>query len=191
MVIPNEKTQSVIDRDGTLDNIDIVSPYVTDTPDVITLPWDKVGTLAPDGTLDLPLDNTGTLVTDIPIALPVDTTTDTTLDTDIPIDDAITVPEQAVDTSEVNDYTVTGLESFFPFCIPFDFINFLNVLDAEPETPRFEWEMTFLEDLGFEPYTFVIDLSIFDGVAVVARNMELLLFIVGLIVATRSKFIQS
>lgn len=81
------------------------------------------------------------------------------------------------------EYAVPGLETIFPFCIPFDIYAFCSALNADPVAPSFEWRMQYAPlDLD---YTFVIDLSAFDSVAQVLRTMELLAFCVGLAFWTR------
>ena len=44
---------------------------------------------------------------------------------------------------------------FFPFCIPFDIYDFLTLLMAEPEAPKFEWEIDLLKT--GEPYLMVVE----------------------------------
>lgn len=78
---------------------------------------------------------------------------------------------------------VADLSKFFPFCIPFDLIHLLSVLDAEPEIPR--WEIPFKIPAYGVDETIVIDLSAFDGVAKIVRLCETILFIFSLILATR------
>lgn len=77
---------------------------------------------------------------------------------------------------------------FFPFCIPFDIYDFLTLLMAEPEAPKFEWEIDLLKT--GEPYLMVVDLSEWDDVAQLLRRLELLVFIVGLAMVTREKYIR-
>lgn len=87
------------------------------------------------------------------------------------------------DDTPKNKWAV-DLSRFFPFCIPFDLIHLFSVLDADPVTPR--WEFPFkIEAYGID-YTFVIDLSPFDGVAEIFRLGETLLFILSLIMSTRN-----
>ena len=81
------------------------------------------------------------------------------------------------------EYAVPGLETIFPFCIPFDIYAFCSALNADPVAPSFEWRMQYAP-LGLD-YTFEIDLSAFDSVAQVLRTMELLAFCVGLAFWTR------
>lgn len=78
---------------------------------------------------------------------------------------------------------VADLSKFFPFCIPFDLIHLFSVLEAEPETPR--WEIPFKIPAYGVDETIVIDLSAFDGVAKIVRLCETILFIFSLILATR------
>lgn len=85
----------------------------------------------------------------------------------------------------MNKYTFFGLEKVFPFCVPFDLIDFISVLDAEPTAPHFEWVIP-LAAVGGEDLYFEIDLKPFDKVAEVVRLMELLSGCVGLILLTRN-----
>ena len=85
----------------------------------------------------------------------------------------------------LGDYAL-DLRDFFPFCIPFDIYALLSLLAAEPEAPKFEFDLW----IPYADYNWhiVIDLSKWDDVAAVLRTMELLLFIVGLGVATRNYY---
>lgn len=74
-------------------------------------------------------------------------------------------------------------KSIFPFCVPFDLIDFLGILAAEPEAPKFTWRFYAPPVVDQE---IEIDLSPWDGVAQVVRTMELLAFCVGLILLTRN-----
>ena len=86
------------------------------------------------------------------------------------------------DSSESGPF-IADLSKFFPFCIPFDLIHLLSVLEADPETPR--WEIPFKIPAYGVDETIVIDLSAFDGVAKIVRLCETILFIFSLILATR------
>ena len=79
---------------------------------------------------------------------------------------------------------IADLSKFFPFCIPFDLIHLLSVLDADPVAPK--WEVPFKFPAYGIDETIVIDLSIFDDVAKIVRLLETILFILSLILATRS-----
>lgn len=85
----------------------------------------------------------------------------------------------------MNKYTFFGLEKVFPFCIPFDLIDFISVLDSEPVAPHFQWVIP-LSAVGGKDLYFEIDLKPFDKVAEVVRLMELLSGCVGLILLTRN-----
>lgn len=89
------------------------------------------------------------------------------------------------DTS--NESFTRDLKLIFPFCIPFDLVDCFKLFNAEPETPRIEVPMHFgIIDVD---YTWVIDLKDFDSVAVICRSMFLILFLIGLALAT-SKVIK-
>lgn len=72
-------------------------------------------------------------------------------------------------------------KDYFPFCLPFDLIKFLGILASEPEAPNFVWHYDLMGAEG----DLVIDLKMFDSVALVCRTMFDLLFVVGLIMVTR------
>ncbi|HIW21057.1 MAG TPA: hypothetical protein H9887_03440 [Candidatus Dorea intestinavium] len=76
------------------------------------------------------------------------------------------------------------LSKLFPFCIPFDLINFFSALSSEPEPMKFDIPIM-SETFGID-YTFHIDMSIFNSVAVIFRLCIIMIFIFGLIVVTRS-----
>ena len=105
--------------------------------------------------------------------------------TDIPVEDVLPDnPSVDVEVPEGLEPFTISLTDFFPFCIPFDIVDFVNVLCAEPEAPRFEWKFTWY---GGATDTLTIDLKPFDGVAQLLRNMELLLFCIGLAMITRNQ----
>lgn len=85
-----------------------------------------------------------------------------------------------------NDYKV-DLRGIFPFCIPFDFVALLNVLDADPVAPKFNFPVV-IPALDYEK-TVVLDMSIFDDVAKVMRVCEKVSFLIFLMFAT-SKVIR-
>ena len=66
---------------------------------------------------------------------------------------------------------------------PFDLIEFLGVLNAEPEAPVIRWRFYVPRVVDYE---IEIDLSVFEGVAQIMRTMELLAFCIGLILLTRN-----
>ena len=86
---------------------------------------------------------------------------------------------------DFNGMMLPGLKDFFPFCIPFDLYNMMQVLCAEPEAPKFQFATSFLGQV----YTVDIDLSAWNNVAATIRYMVVAIYIVALAVATR-KFIK-
>lgn len=127
------------------------------------------------------------------------------------IEDAISVPTAATEdltvTLDVTSPTVTpavapeevnydgaidgvsfDLTRIFPFCIPFDVVAACQLFDAEPQAPHFEIHETLPYNI---PFDIVLDLSDFDGIASICRKLELVLFVVGLAVVTRSLFIRA
>lgn len=89
------------------------------------------------------------------------------------------------------------LRDVFPFCIPFDLIHLLNVLDAEPEAPVFKIPIDL--EAG-NPFTgdkivdyhseMVIDLSDYDDAIKVIRILEIVAFLLGLMLITRQQMIK-
>ena len=71
----------------------------------------------------------------------------------------------------------------FPFCVPFDLIDFLSILSASTQAPKFTWRFYVPKVVD---YNIEIDLSPFDSVAEIVRTMELLAFCIGLILLTRN-----
>lgn len=105
--------------------------------------------------------------------------------------DAIEDLQQAVSDSEAeeelnDDFTIQGLEGVFPFCLPWDFAHFISLLRADPVAPNFELQAL---NADGETISYTFDLSMFDSVALVCRNMELLAFIIALILITKGFFV--
>lgn len=110
-------------------------------------------------------------------------------------------PENPDDTDtdtdiDPDDYK-TDLRLVFPFCIPFDLIHLLNVLDAEPEAPRFEIPIDLEADNPFTDKkivdyhaTIVIDMSDYEQPIKVIRIFEVMFFILGLLLITRQQMIK-
>ena len=79
------------------------------------------------------------------------------------------------------DWNISGLKEKFPFSIPFDLISFVRVLDAEPETPEFTGTI----NLIIYQWEIDADLSAFDNLASIVRNVEFIGFCITLILITR------
>lgn len=161
--------------DGSIPIADAVADVIVGLTDG-TLSWsDYVADVAVGTpTISVPVEGTETGVIDYPI-------TDTGV-SDAPIEETPDQPGDVQVPEGLAPYTVQ-LKDFFPFCIPFDIVDFVGVLCADPVAPSFEW--TFTQYSG-QKDTLEIDLSPFDQVAQLLRNMELLLFIIGLAFLTRN-----
>lgn len=85
-------------------------------------------------------------------------------------------------SEDSEEYRIEGLQSVFPFCIPFDLYAFVSCLAADPVAPSFTWRFYVP---GICDESIEIDLSEFDAAAQILRTMELLLFCVGLAFVTR------
>ena len=176
----------IYERDGSLDNVGLTGVGVGTKVGDVPIDWAAWGEIA--GTLEGV--RTGVLdIADVMAGSKVwayDTTRDTVIDSDKDLDNDIPIAD-VVPGANVSDYTITGLQDVFPFCIPFDLIDFLSVLDAEPEAPRFEWEFEYAKG---KVYKFDLDLSRFETVAAAFRTFELLGFCLALILITRDKMIK-
>ncbi len=127
-----------------------------------------------------------------PIYYPIDSPVAPLDPGDYPWVDPVPVPDPEPDpvpdpTPEPGEDVVIGdyaidLRKLFPFCIPFDFIALLRVLDAEPEAPRFEIPFV-IPMLGID-ITYEIDLSMFNDAMEVIRLFELVSFVIGLMLLT-------
>lgn len=175
--ITESVASKVIARDRAIANVDIVPADAIADSGVETVPidWSKIRSVA--GALSDVVEGTSTIdavLNQVGVEV-VDKT------------GAITVPVPPADTGE---FTMEGLESLFPFCLPFDLVDFFQVLAAEPEAPHFQWPIRYMASDGPKEYVVDIDLSPFDPAAAILRNMELLAFIVGLIIITREKMIR-
>lgn len=83
---------------------------------------------------------------------------------------------------DIPNLPIGNLSEKFPFSIPWDLVAFYAMLDADPEAPRFNGTM----DLTLVQWNYDIDLSPFDSAAELCRKLQFGLFVVGLIVASRS-----
>lgn len=169
-VIVAPDTSGILDRDGSLDNVR-VGDATGELVGVVGIPIDGIG-----------LGEVATPYVGVPGVYPVDTVTGEIIGTDTPIDDV--TPGIVPDLN--GDYTITGLDEVFPFCVPFDLIALFNTLEAEPEAPSFKFPLPVpTKNGGFKLQYIEVDLSDFDTAARVLRAMELLAFCVGLTLVTR------
>lgn len=103
-----------------------------------------------------------------------------------PVPDPDPEPETKPDTGEegnINFSPLSGLKNKFPFCVPFDLIESFQAFDKKPDTPK--WEFTITIPHTNYSYDFVVDLAPLSDVAKLCRTLILVLFIIGLILATR------
>lgn len=183
-------------RDGSLENVDLVGVGAGEGITEVPIDWGKVGedtdVLLGVGTGEeswaSALEQAGVSVVDKSSEMAID---DAGI-SDIPISDVIApaVPADPAVPEELEEYTMPGLSDLFPFCIPFDLIDFIGVLAAEPEAPHFTWTFSCPTSEGMKTYDLEIDLSAFDSVAELVRDLECLLFIIGLIMITRDHMIR-
>lgn len=94
-------------------------------------------------------------------------------------------------STDPDDYQVVGLADLFPFCIPFDIYNFLSALAATPVAPHFTCILNFPAAIGGQQTIDIdFDAPTWNQLAQLLRLLELLAFIVGLALLTRSMFIR-
>lgn len=97
---------------------------------------------------------------------------------------------QAAEYGDTQEYAL-DLTQYFPFCLPFDAGNLLTAFVAEPEAPHISYTIINPFSSNVEDNIVLdIDLSIFDGVAAVLRNLEKILLVIGLCVITRSLYLR-
>lgn len=185
-----------------LGDIDIAPPYtdgLLDNTLDYTNYWVLGGDMTFDSTGDMTYPGTLTVPKDLPYDVPWDNVYDPDYPyvisppTDIPVDIPTDIPKDIV-VDKYPDIPITTTPTYtadwtsvFPFCIPFDIFRFFELLSAKPEAPNFTWEYDILGVKG----SLDIDLSTFDEIAQICRNMMDLIFIVGLAMATRAHLIKA
>lgn len=194
----------VSDRDKSLENVGMggISSGAADADDSKSLPVDWPNVLDKSGATDyeklwekvaageIPwsdfMDGIGVIPIDKSVSPPI---VIDDKDQDIPVPDYKPNPDYKPyippKPSTDGDYTVKGLENVFPFCIPFDLAAFVGVLSADPVAPKFTINCSFLGE-KYKDKTITVDLAPWDKAAEIARDMEILVFIVGLILLTRN-----
>lgn len=82
----------------------------------------------------------------------------------------------------------SDLTKVFPFCIPFDFVDMIKALQATPKAPSFKFPIYSINNKFQLKKTgdINVDLSQFDSVASLFRNIMLLVFCIGLMLATKN-----
>lgn len=165
-------TSGVIERDGSLDNVDVVGVSGA-KDDVVPIDWDNVS--VEDLSEPYPYDDIKT----------VDLVDGVIVGTDTPIDEVVPPTDGADTPSDRNKYTLSGLTELFPFCIPFDLVMLFQTLKADAVAPCFKWKFVYYVDGEKKTEEIVLDLSKFNKVAEILRMMELLAFMIALTLKTR------
>lgn len=75
------------------------------------------------------------------------------------------------------DSLVTAMQTKFPFCLPFDVMRLLSAFVKPPRAPVIGF--TFHDPFTDADYTFSVDLSPWDDVAAIVRQMESILLFCG------------
>lgn len=92
-------------------------------------------------------------------------------------------PVSDTDISDSDPYTTPDLMERFPFCIPNDILAIFNKFKMGRQAPVIDWEFRY-DAIGLDHHM-VIDFQDFNDAASLLRTLELILFVVGLGVATR------
>lgn len=150
---------------------------------VITIPKENVGDVAIEGTGEAskPLDKDVTLPVDGTLVLPLP---------DVVGGNPGADPEDGYSGNmtfdeETGKY-ILDFRKLFPFCIPYDIYHLVKLLDADPQAPVIHYKFYFME----KSYNIDLNLNKFNTVAAILRQMEVLLFVVGLAAATRRIYIR-
>lgn len=174
----------------------IVSNAISDAiPDVIPLPWDQVAGTA-EGINDkineliekvnegvLSLEDYMVAIQSILGVIAFDTTNDLVIPANPDLPDK-TIQDKINENIDNNGFVLTGLENFFPFCIPFDIYSFITILVAEPVAPVIHWHI-------YNPVTkndniIDLDFSVWEPIVILFRYIFDFLFIIGLAMIARS-----
>lgn len=105
-----------------------------------------------------------------------------------PPEDAETVnlPDKVPDPEQALPLITFDLKEYFPFCLPFDAYDIVAKFVADPVAPAFD--IPFNEPFSGTHTVIHVDLSPFDSMMEDIRNAELIAFVVGLALVTRSMF---
>lgn len=87
-----------------------------------------------------------------------------------------------VSTIDVSDFSVPNLQDYFPFCIPRDIYDMLNLFAGSATAPVINWRIYAPNIVDYE---LVLDFSVWNDVALILRRVELIAFAVGLAFATK------
>lgn len=94
-----------------------------------------------------------------------------TPDTVIPAVSELTAPQAFLDTLQ------SAMQTKFPFCLPFDVMRILSALSRQPQAPLIK--LTFHDSFSDADYTIEVDLSPWNSVAAIVREMQSILLLLG------------
>lgn len=89
----------------------------------------------------------------------------------IPAVSELTAPQAFLDTLQ------TTMTTKFPFCLPFDIMRLLSAFVKEPQAPLIS--LSFRDPFSDTEYTVSVDLSPWDDVAAIVRQLESMILLVG------------
>lgn len=140
----------------------------------------------------LPISDTNKLVV-VPMDIAIDETPVIPVpdedEEDIVIDIPQTIPITIPDDTNFEVPIISGLQSKFPFSIPWDIKNMLKGLRSVRKAPKIEISW-YIRPIDYT-WNFSLDLTPFDGTAELFRTCFLISFIIGLCVFSYSHFFGS
>lgn len=190
--IPN-----VAGKDWAFDLVGWPNAWDIDKPDV--KPWDDVDSLPIPGDIAIPKEIPG--VTDLPgiidgviggtIPWPdiIDIIKDLPVD---PTPDPEPEPKPEPELPEIPAVLPQGvsdklkdLSGKFPFCIPFDVVDCYKSFATKDNAEAPKWDIDFTIPGTNQEYHFSVDLAMFEKYIPIFRSGVLILFFIGLLLATR------
>lgn len=200
-VIPNIDIPNVAGKDYAYDLVGWPNAWDIDKPDV--KPWDGVDSLPIPG--DVVLGDSIPGVIDFPDVIqkiidgtiPWPDVIGAVRDIDIPApdpdpDEPDKKPDSDPELPEIPAVLPQGvsdklkdLSGKFPFCIPFDVVDCYKSFVSDDEAVAPKWDIKFTIPGTDKQYQFSVDLSMFDKYIAIFRSGALILFFIGLLIATR------
>lgn len=182
-ILPNvtpESDQQVSIPDYLQMILDNANANAAQSQDPYNVPVTDPVTLSP-GTLSVPVQEQDPIQQPLPA--------ETVAPEDVPVN-PVQDPSQTPKPTDTIKLLKVDLTGIFPFCIPWDIYNLLSKFVSDPVTPSVDWDWGRI--LGFLGINTVshLDLHDYDGVAEILRNMETVVFCIGLAYATKKVFIK-
>ena len=199
--IHNIDIPNVAGKDWAYDLVGWPNAWDIDKPDV--KPWDDVDSLPIPGDIAIPKEIPG--VTDLPGimdgviggTIPWPDVIGAVRDIDIPgpdpgPDEPDKKPEPDPELPEIPAVLPQGvsdklkdLSGKFPFCIPFDVVDCYKSFATKDNAEAPKWDIDFTIPGTNQEYHFSVDLAMFDKYIPIFRSGVLILFFIGLLLATR------